>query len=84
MGATRSNAWSVGVVRLALVSLVVTVPVSRMFTAQWLDTFAYRTALNPGLIFLVCALSMVLVIGSVAYRSIAIARMNPIVSLRQD
>jgi putative ABC transport system permease protein len=70
--------------KLILIAFVVAVPVSWYVMNNWLQGFAYRIELGPGIFLLagICALAISWL--TVSYQSIKAAIVNPIRSLRSE
>ena len=67
-----------------LAANVIAWPLAYYFMNRWLQTFAYRTAIGPG-IFLISGLAALSVaLLTVGYQSIRAARANPVDSLRYE
>ncbi len=64
--------------RIALLANLVALPTSYWMMSEWLETFAYRTALNGYLFLEVACISIGLVIVSAGYSSWRAGRMNPV------
>jgi ABC-type antimicrobial peptide transport system permease subunit len=71
-------------VRLVLVAFIIAAPVAWWATDKWLESFAYRTAMNWW-VFALCGLCMVLIaLGTLSIQAVRAAIVNPVKSLRRD
>ena len=69
---------------LVLIAFVVSAPLMGYFMSDWLNTFAYRIDLSPWIFIAAVALSLVISLAVISYRSIAAAVANPVESLRNE
>lgn len=69
---------------LVLIAFVVSAPLTGYFMSGWLNTFAYRIDLSPWIFILSMALSVVVLIVTISFRSVKAALANPINSLRTE
>jgi putative ABC transport system permease protein len=70
--------------KLVLVAFVVAVPVAWFAMTRWLQNFAYRIELGPGLFLLAGALALLIALTTVSYQSIRAALSDPVKSLRYE
>jgi len=67
-----------------LAANIVAWPLAYYFMNRWLQTFAYRTTIGPG-IFLISGLAaLVIALLTVGYQSVKAARANPVECLRYE
>ncbi len=71
-------------IRLILIAFVLAAPPAVYLMQQWLQAFAYRIQLGPGIIGLAILASLVIAAVTVGYRSVKAANANPIESLRNE
>ncbi|TFH65967.1 MAG: FtsX-like permease family protein [Candidatus Zixiibacteriota bacterium] len=71
-------------VKWVLIANVIAWPIAYYVMNRWLQNFAYRTSLSPGVFFLSGVLAMVVAVGTVAYQAIRAARANPVDSLKYE
>jgi putative ABC transport system permease protein len=64
-----------------LIGVLIATPLSIIITRQWLLNFAYRTAVEPSIIFLIVGLTLLLGYGIVAIHSLTVARRSSISNL---
>lgn len=70
--------------RLVVVAFVIGAPVAYFAMNRWLEDFAYRVSIGPG-VFLVAMLAVLLIAWlSVSYQALKAARVNPVLSLQYE
>lgn len=69
---------------LFLIANVLSWPVAYLLMSRWLEGFAYRITLGPGVLLLASALSLLVLLTSVGSQSLRAARANPVESLRYE
>ena len=69
---------------LFLAANVLSWPVAYLLMNRWLEGFAYRIALGPGVLLLASALSLLVMLVSVGSQSLRAARANPVESLKYE
>jgi putative ABC transport system permease protein len=70
--------------KLILIAFIIAVPCAWYIMDNWLQGFAYRTELGPG-VFLLAGLTALLISWvTVSYQSIKAAIVNPVKSLRSE
>ena len=87
LGATVFNLASLlsrDFVRLVLIAFVVGSPVSYVIMQDWLDGFAYRTDIGPGIFLVTGTLVMILALATVSYQALNAALADPVHSLRYE
>jgi putative ABC transport system permease protein len=70
--------------KLVLVAVVVASPVAYFVMRRWLEGFAYRVDLGPGVFLLVGAIALLIAALTVAYQSARAALANPAQVLRTE
>ena len=70
--------------RLVLVAAVLAAPLAYVGLRQWLDGFAYRVELGPGVFFLAGALALAIALATVSVRAARAALADPVRSLRSE
>ena len=87
LGATVLNVWNLlskDFVRLVLISLILSIPVSYYFMYKWLQNYQYRTNIS-WLVFVIAAVGAIAItIITVSYQAIKAAIANPVKSLRTE
>jgi putative ABC transport system permease protein len=87
LGATMFSLWSMlstQFVKLVLISLCISIPLSYYGMNQWLQSYTYRDGISVW-IFVVAGVSILLItLLTVSYQSIKAALMNPVKSLRSE
>lgn len=71
-------------VGLVAVAFVISAPLSYLAMQQWLDGFAHRVELQPGLFLLAGALTLAIAVLTVGSQSIRVASADPVTSLRSE
>jgi putative ABC transport system permease protein len=70
--------------KMVLLGFLVAAPVAYFAMSRWLDDFAYRIELGPGVFLLSGALALIIAWLTVSYQSIKAALANPVESLRYE
>ena len=87
MGATVTSIFLLlnkDVLKLALISFVIAVPLSIYFMNGWLQNFAFRIKLGWELFMIAGIIGLILAIVVVSFHSIKTAQANPVKSLRTE
>ncbi|MEX0618442.1 MAG: FtsX-like permease family protein [Pseudohongiellaceae bacterium] len=69
---------------LILIGAVVASIISFIVVNQWLNSFAYRDAINPGVFLLAAAVAVAVAFVTVALQSYRTVRSNPVIALRYE
>lgn len=69
---------------LIIVAFVISAPIGWYFMHKWLQGFAYKTPLGPGIFILAVVVSVVVAWLTVGYKAISAALANPVKSLRSE
>ena len=69
---------------LVLLSNLLAMPVAWILMNRWLQKFAYRTNISPGIFFLSTLIILILVVLSIFYRTLKTARTNPVEALKHE
>ena len=69
---------------LILLGFLVATPVSFYFMDQWLDGFAYRIDVGPGVYMLALVISLLLAGGTISFNAVRAAFTNPANILREE
>ena len=72
------------IVVLVLIGAVVASIASFMIINEWLNTFAYRDAINPGIFLIATVLAVIVAVVTVALQSWHTVRQNPVLALRHE
>ena len=87
LGAPVSNIvylLSRDLVRLVLLANLIGWPVAYYAMGRWLQNFAYRTHVNPGIFLLAALLTLAVSLGTLSFQSIKAATADPVDSLRYE
>ncbi|UII77706.1 ABC transporter permease [Flagellimonas sp. HMM57] len=87
LGATIANIaklLSIDFLKLILVSIVVSVPVSWYFMSNWLETYEYRISVSWWTFALAGMLALLIAAFTISYQSVKAAITNPVKSLRTE
>jgi len=69
---------------LIIAAFVISAPIGWYFMHKWLQGFAYKTPLGPGIFILAMVVSVVIAWLTVGYKAISAALANPVKSLRSE
>ena len=69
---------------LVIVAGLIATPLTWYFSTQWLDTFAYRTYLNPFLFVAATGTAVLIALVSVSFQTVRAALSDPVNSLRYE
>lgn len=87
MGASLTNIFMLlnkDVIKLALISFVIAIPLAVYFMNSWLENFANRIKLSWIFFFAAGCIGLLLAIIAVSYHSLKAANANPVKSLRTE
>ena len=71
-------------VRWVLLANVIAWPIAYYIMNRWMQTFAYRTSIGPGIFILSGALTLAVALATVGYHAVRAARANPVDSLKYE
>jgi len=71
-------------VKLIVIGFVIAAPAAWYVMNQWLSEFAYRIELGPSIFVVGLALTFLVAMLTVGYRSFRAATVNPVDSLRSE
>jgi putative ABC transport system permease protein len=71
-------------VRLVLIAVVIATPIAYFSMQRWLDDFAYRIEIGPGIFALAGVLALLIALATVSYQAIKAALADPVKSLRYE
>jgi putative ABC transport system permease protein len=71
-------------VYLVLVAFLLAAPITWLVMRRWLNDFAYRIEMNPGLFIITAALAISVAALTVAFQGYRAAQLNPVDTLRHD
>ncbi len=70
--------------KLVIVAFVIAAPLSWFVMNKWLQNFAYRIGIGPGVFVWAAAIAIIIALAAVIYQSIKAAVANPVKSLRTE
>ncbi len=68
----------------AISAFIISLPVSIYVLQNWLDRFAYRIDLSPGLFIIAALVSMLIAVATIAYHSVRAALTNPVDTIKVE
>jgi putative ABC transport system permease protein len=71
-------------VKLVLIANLVAGPLAYFIMKRWLQDFAYRVDMPPGIFVLACVFSIMIALTTVGYRSLKAALANPVEALKYE
>jgi putative ABC transport system permease protein len=71
-------------VRLVLIAFVVATPLAWFAMNRWLEDFAYRIEIGPGIFLLAGGAALLIALATVSYQAIKAALADPVKSLRYE
>lgn len=71
-------------VLMVITSFVVAVPIAFLVMSHWLEKFAYRVRLDPGIFIMTGVSALLIAILTISMQSVRAALSNPVESLRQE
>ena len=69
---------------LVAVAFVVAAPVAYLAMRRWLESFAYRVEIGPGVFLLAGGLALLVALVTVSYQAVKAALADPVESLRYE
>ncbi|MEO9482745.1 MAG: FtsX-like permease family protein [Ekhidna sp.] len=87
MGASELTIWNIfsrEFLTLLIVAFAISAPASYFLMNAVLDNYAYRVPIGPGFFVLSILASIAIALLTVGYKSLKVARANPILSLRDE
>ncbi|HLT46509.1 MAG TPA: ABC transporter permease [Rubricoccaceae bacterium] len=87
LGASAANIAALlttGFARLVLVAVVVATPLAYLAVERWLETFAYRADLGPGVFLLAGGLALAVALVATSFHTLRAASADPVEALRNE
>ena len=87
LGASELNIWNIfskELLVLLLIAFMIAAPTSYLLMSAFLDTYAYRITIGPEFFILAIIISLVVALITVGYKSLKVAKANPIESLKDE
>jgi putative ABC transport system permease protein len=69
---------------LVLISFILASPVTYFLLKEWLESFAYRVAINPLMFLLGGTIALTIALATISFHTIRSARANPVKALRYE
>ena len=70
--------------KLVLIAAAIASPTAYFAMNRWLEDFAYRIEISPGIFLLAGALGLVIALATVSYQAVKAALADPVKSLRYE
>ncbi|MDR8393449.1 ABC transporter permease [Aliifodinibius sp. S!AR15-10] len=70
--------------KLVLIGFTIAVPIAWYAMNRWLQDFAYRIEIGPGIFLLAGSVAVFIALATVSWQSIRVALVNPVESLRSE
>jgi putative ABC transport system permease protein len=87
LGATVSGitlTLSMDFTKLILVAIVIAVPISWVLMNKWLEDFAYKIDIGPGIFILAGVITIVIALATISWQAVKATMANPVNSLRSE
>lgn len=87
MGASELSIWNIfskEFTLLLMLAFCISAPVSYFLMNAFLNSYAYRIEIGPSFFILAILVSIAVALATVGYKSLKVARANPILSLRDE
>lgn len=87
LGASALNIFtkfSAGFSKLIVIAIVISLPITYYLMETWLETFAFRTSLNIGILSIGAVLGLLIALVTVSYQSMKVATLNPVETLKDE
>jgi putative ABC transport system permease protein len=85
LGASITSLWmllSRDFLILVLISCLIASPISIYFLSNWIQSYAYRITIGPGVFLFSAGLALMIALATVSFQIISAARENPVDSLK--
>ena len=70
--------------KLLFIAIFIAVPLCIWVMSQWLDDFAYRISISPGIFILTAIVALFIALATISWQSIKAALANPVWALRNE
>ncbi len=87
LGASTGNLFALlskDFLKLVMIAFLIAAPMGFLAMTRWLEEYAYRVDIDPGIFLLAGGLAFLAALGTVSFQSIKAAVTNPISSLRSE
>ena len=71
-------------IRLVVIAIVIAIPVTWWAMNQWLNDFAYRVKIGPGIFLIASVIAIFIALATISWQSLKAALANPVHSLRNE
>ena len=71
-------------IKLVAVAIVIAIPLTWWSMNQWLNDFAYRVQIGPGIFFVASLIAILVAVITISFQSLKAALANPVDSLRNE
>jgi putative ABC transport system permease protein len=71
-------------IRLVVIAIVIAIPVTWWAMNQWLNDFAYRVKIGPGIFLIASVIAIFIAVITISWQSLKAALANPVNSLRNE
>jgi putative ABC transport system permease protein len=71
-------------IKLVVVAIVIATPLTWWSMSQWLNDFAYRVQIGPGIFLIASLIAILVAVITISFQSLKAALANPVNSLRNE
>jgi putative ABC transport system permease protein len=71
-------------IKLVVVAIVIAIPITWWAMDQWLNDFAYRVKVGPGIFLMASVIAIFVALATISWQSLKAALANPVNSLRNE
>ena len=71
-------------IKLVAIAIVIAIPLTWWSMNQWLNDFAYRVHVGPGIFLIASAIAILVAVITISFQSVKAALANPVNSLRNE
>lgn len=75
---------SKGYIKLFLIAVLIGIPVSWFAMNNWLDNFAYKMEIGPGVFIVAASICLLIALSTISWQSVHSALRNPVDSLKDE
>jgi putative ABC transport system permease protein len=70
--------------RLVVIAIVIAVPLCLLVMNRWLNDFAYRVAISPGIFVATAAIALFIALTAISWQSVKAALANPVRAIKNE